>query len=82
MSDSLDSTKEECIEYQRNALAGDDAGQYAISVIEDKFAALKMENEGLREAIKNTLLTEMGEPIGIVGRQELHDALLKGEDDE
>lgn len=40
-----------------------------------KVADLKAENEALREAVKNTLLTEIGEPIGIVGRQVLHEAL-------
>ena len=40
-----------------------------------KVAQLEAENEGLREAVANTLMTPLGEPIGIVGRQVLHDAL-------
>lgn len=43
----------------------------------DLFTKLEAENKALREAVKNTLLTEIGEPIGIVGRQVLHEALLK-----
>ena len=40
-SERLDSTKEGCIKYLRKALVGDDAGQYAISVVEDDFAQLE-----------------------------------------